>query len=470
MNKQDTSVGKNNRSDINRSSAMGTGGLVAKPDDLELGPPTGSDVTRGLRTGFAVSLGGLTLLCLIILAIFAEYPTGLGDAHVSQYYHFLTGVLIMVFIGFGFLMTFLRRYSLSAVGLNFVLSALMMAGSLFCMGWSHQGFGKFEVDLPLLVDAAFCAASGMISFGAVIGFASPTQLVWLLAAEVPIYAANFYLVTHIIGTFDVGGSITVHAFGAFYGLAASCFLARSSGSLGANHPKSGSNYTSDLTSMIGTIFLWVYWPSFNGALASATGDGPQHQFYVVANTLISLLGACLATFIVSAALNDSLDAVHVQNATLAGGVAIGTSAALRIAPAAAFGVGLIAGILSTLGFSYSTTALQKCLGICDTCGVNNLHGMPGVLGGLVSAVLISIYYTDNAALVGKSSSSAQAAAQIAGLAAMLGIAIASGLIVGYITSHVRIAKLTKDTWILESGEEDDLYEDNAIWKGVDKED
>jgi len=449
---------------------MGTGGPASKPDDLELGPPTGNVVSRGLRTGFAASLGGLTLLCLIILAIFAEYPTELGDAHVSQYYHYLTGVLIMVFIGFGFLMTFLRRYSLSAVGLNFVLSALMMVAALFCMGWAHQGFGKFEVDLPLLVDAAFCAAAGMISFGAVIGFASPTQLVWLLAAEVPIYAANFYLVSHCIGTFDVGGSITVHAFGAFYGLAASFFLTRSSRSLGADHPKSGSNYTSDVTSMIGTIFLWVYWPSFNAALASSTEDDPQHQIFVIANTLISLLGACLATFIVSAALNDSLDPVHIQNATLAGGVAIGSSAAFRIAPAAAFGVGLIAGILSTLGFSYSTTALQKYLKVCDTCGVQNLHGMPGVLGGLVSAVLISIYYTDNAELVGKSSSSAQAGAQIAGLAATLGIAIAGGLMVGYATSRVRIAKLAKDTWTLENGEEDDLYEDNAIWKDVHKED
>jgi ammonium transporter Rh len=455
---------------MERSSAMGNGGLAAKQNDLELGPPVGNAISRGLRTGFALSLGSLTALCFIILAIFAKYPTELGDEHVSQYYHYLTGVLIMVFIGFGFLMTFLRRYALSAVGLNFVLSALMMVGSIFCVGWAQQGFGTFEVDLPVLVDSAFCAAAGMISFGSVIGFASPTQLVWLLAAEVPLYAANFYIVTRSIGTFDVGGSITIHAFGAFYGLAASYFLSRSSRTLGADHPKSGSNYVSDVTSMIGTIFLWVYWPSFNAALASSTGDGsPEHQIFVVANTLISLLGACLATFIVSAALNDSLDAVHVQNATLAGGVAIGTAAALRIAPAAAFAVGLIAGTLSTLGFTFATPVVQRTLGICDTCGVHNLHGMPGVFGGIVSAILISIYYTENSGIVEKSSSSAQAGAQIAGLAATLGIAIAGGLIVGYITSHVRVPKLAKDTWMLENGEEDDLYEDNAVWRDVDKE-
>jgi ammonium transporter Rh len=34
--------------------------------------------------------------------------------------------MVMIFVGFGFLMTFLKRYSYSAVGLNFVLSALAM--------------------------------------------------------------------------------------------------------------------------------------------------------------------------------------------------------------------------------------------------------------------------------------------------------------------------------------------------------
>jgi ammonium transporter Rh len=31
------------------------------------------------------------------------------------------------------------------------------------------------------------------------------------------------------------------------------------------------------------------------------------------------------------------------------------------------------------------------LGIYDTCGVNNLHGIPGVLGGIVSAITAAAY-------------------------------------------------------------------------------
>lgn len=419
-------------------------------------------------------MAALSALCLILLSIFGKYPDDLDDRHVAQYYHYLTGVLIMVFVGFGFLMTFLRRYTMSAVGLNFGLSALMMIGAVICMGWAHAGFGDFDIDLPLLVDAAFCAAAGMISFGAVIGFASPTQLAWLLAIQVPVYAANFVLVTKVIGAFDVGGSITIHAFGAFYGLAASVFLSRASASRGASHPKNGSSRSSDVTSMLGTIFLWVYWPSFNAALASvgegsAALAGPQHQVFVVMNTLISLLGACLATFIVSAALNDSLDTVHVQNATLAGGVAIGTAAALKVAPGAVFGVGLLAGSLSTLGFAYATPFFERTLGVCDTCGVANLHGMPGIMGGIVSAIFTAIWYDDNSSLMG-TAMSGQAGLQLAGLAATVGVAIACGLAAGYLTTCVWVPALAANTWC-EDERQDDLYEDAAVWKGaLEKED
>jgi ammonium transporter Rh len=50
------------------------------------------------------------------------------------------------------------------------------------------------VDLPLLIDAAFAAAAAMISFGAVLGKTSPTQLLWLVVLEVPVYALNAHLV------------------------------------------------------------------------------------------------------------------------------------------------------------------------------------------------------------------------------------------------------------------------------------
>jgi len=51
--------------------------------------------------------------------------------------------------------------------------------------------------------------------------------------------------------------------------------------------------------------------------------------------------------------------VHIQNSTLAGGVAIGTLADLIIEPWAAILVGMVAGVISVLGFRFLTVCL-KC--------------------------------------------------------------------------------------------------------------
>jgi ammonium transporter Rh len=57
-----------------------------------------------------------------------------------------------------------------------------------------------ELDLPLLIDAAFAAGAAMISFGAVLGKIPLAQLTWLLVLQVPIYAFNAYLATEVQGS------------------------------------------------------------------------------------------------------------------------------------------------------------------------------------------------------------------------------------------------------------------------------
>jgi hypothetical protein len=44
-------------------------------------------------------------------------------------------------------------------------------------------------------------------------------------------------------------------------------------------------FRSDLFSLLGTLILWIYWPSFNGAMA----QGPARQRATL-NTYISLTG------------------------------------------------------------------------------------------------------------------------------------------------------------------------------------
>ena len=254
--------------------------------DAELGVSLLHSNGKSSLKGFTTSLISLSAILLIGLALFSEYSIdAASDKHVHQYYSYLSDVYIMIFVGFGFLMTFLKFYSYSAVSFNLLTSCFVILEAILAIGIAQQGLGVVSIDLPLLIDSAFCAGAAMISFGAVLGKATPTQLIWLLALEVPLYAINAQVVADYYGVLDVGGSITIHAFGAFFGIAASYMLSPSAGN--SSHPKNGASYTSDITAMIGTVFLFIFWPSFNGALASAPGapDKLQPQIYCIMNTV-----------------------------------------------------------------------------------------------------------------------------------------------------------------------------------------
>lgn len=95
----------------------------------------------------------------------------------------------------------------------------------------------------------------------------------MCSLQVPLYAINQHLVFEKIKALDIGGSISIHAFGAYYGLAATMFVSKAG--TGAEHPKNAATYTSDITATIGTLFLWIFWPSFNAALGSNPGSENQ---------------------------------------------------------------------------------------------------------------------------------------------------------------------------------------------------
>jgi ammonium transporter Rh len=76
----------------------------------------------------------------------------------------------------------------------------------------------------------------------------------------------------------------------------------------------------------------------------------------------------------------------ILNASLAGGVMIGSSSDLVVHGVVSMAIGFCAGILSTYGYYKITPWLYKKLGVHDTCGVTNLHGIPGFLGGLIGGI------------------------------------------------------------------------------------
>lgn len=72
-----------------------------------------------------------------------------------------------------------------------------------------------------LITGDFAAAVVLISFGVVIGVASPLQLVWMTFSEILFYILNEYIGAYLLGGVDTGGSIFVHIFAAYFGLGVS---------------------------------------------------------------------------------------------------------------------------------------------------------------------------------------------------------------------------------------------------------
>jgi len=81
------------------------------------------------------------------------------------------------------------------------------------------------------------------------------------------YTLNDRIANVIYNVKDIGGSMTIHTFGAYFGLAASYFF-QPNRAIEDKHKKNNFNYYSNIIAMIGTLFLFMYWPSFNAALGN----------------------------------------------------------------------------------------------------------------------------------------------------------------------------------------------------------
>ena len=361
------------------------------------------------------------------------------------------------------------------------LQSLLFIGYHFFTDYSDDASGTIEgvsndinqyypiinLNIKSLITGDFAAGSVLISFGALLGKVSLNQLLLISILEIIFYSLNESIGVIHYQAVDMGGSMYVHTFGAYFGLAASYALTDWQ-KLDDNKGKESSTKVSDTFAMIGTIFLWLFWPSFNGALAIGNS---QHR--VVINTILSLTSSCMSSFAMSKFFRKKFNMIDIQNASLAGGVAIGSSADLVIGPSFSLLIGLIAGIMSTVGYNKIQPFLQRKLRIHDTCGVNNLHGIPGIIGGLSGAISASStsdeLYGDNIqnifpAMDGTRTNLEQGFYQFLALVTTLGISIIGGLFTGRLLS-TRCCRNQKqyfedeDNWDIE---EDELLIDTPL--------
>jgi ammonium transporter Rh len=326
-----------------------------------------------------------TLMFVVCGTVYAAETPGTTLATLSdvQKYERAIHIMAMLLVGFGFLMVFVKKYGRSALTATYLLVSVSIP--LYFLKENFQGIGSSEGLIDKLILAEFAAASLLICAGAVLGRLKMGQYMLLGILFVPFYALNEWIVLNgglglISGkVVDTGGSIVIHAFGAIFGLGVAASMTT---------PKEYDtpiecDDTSDRYSLLGSMVLWVFWPSFCAALV-APADVPR----TAVNVILALCGSTIATYFASVKLRGKISAADIANATLAGGVAIGSTCDLAV-PGTAFAIGIMAGVVSTFGFAIIQSWLTGMTRKVDTCGVLYLHGLPGLLGGIAALFVVS---------------------------------------------------------------------------------
>ena len=315
------------------------------------------------------------------------------ELRLDNTYTFLIHIIVMIFFGFGFLAAWLKKYAYSSIGYSFMIAAFAFQYTFFFNGlWYsiyHDDWDPVSLSIMAFVQAAYGAATILVTFGAVLGKVSPLELLLLAIFEGFLYCLNFYINILVLQASDPGGGMTIHLFGAFYSLGVTFAMS----SAFANHKtiKSddlNSNYRSDLFALLGTTFLFVFFPSFNCATAP---NGTQHRAAI--NTILGLITSCIFSFIVSRTFRRKhFDMRDIQSAALAGGIAMGSAHSIIVVPAAALLCGAVASTLCVIGNVWiSPWAERKTKGrLSDARGVFNLHGFAGIVAGIASIVATAI--------------------------------------------------------------------------------
>lgn len=125
------------------------------------------------------------------------YSNRLNDSLFYERYSFYSNVSVMMLVGFGFLMIFIKTYSLSALTYTFFINAIVI--QLYPLlnkiwtdtitGFNGQGT-TITLNIKMFILASYCVASVLIGFGAFIGRTGPKELLIIAVLHTIGYSFN----------------------------------------------------------------------------------------------------------------------------------------------------------------------------------------------------------------------------------------------------------------------------------------
>ena len=263
-------------------------------------------------------------------------------------------------------------------------------------------FAAFQMTFAVITPALIIGAyTGRMNFYAVLLF----SLLWLLIVYAP--ATHWVWGGGIMSTWgvmDFAGGIVVHTTAGAAALVVALVLGKR-----RNFPSKLQPPNSPFLTMIGAALLWVGWFGFNGGSALAAGQDASMALLVT--HIAASIGALVWMFIEWARGRPSI--VDIATGLVAG--------LATVTPASGYiGVpgGIVLGLVGGVACYYSVALIRRKLLIDDSLDVFAVHGVGGVLGSLLVALLATEQFSGKGLPDGATVSS-QFMVQLAGVGVTL---------------------------------------------------
>jgi ammonium transporter, Amt family len=235
-------------------------------------------------------------------------------------------------------------------------------------------FGLFQMTFAIITPALIVGAwVERARFGWVVAFSA----LWSLLVYVPVARwvwGNGFLMRE--GVIDFAGGIVVHTTAGVSALVVALMLGKRIG-----FPKTLMLPHSPSLTVAGAGLLWVGWFGFNGGSALAANDEGAATAIIVTH-LAASVAACVWMLI---------ERIKVGKATAVGfatgavaGLATITPASGSVGPLGAIILGLLAGLVCF----YAVHLVKGKLQIDDSLDVFAVHGVGGIMGSVLLAVLL----------------------------------------------------------------------------------
>jgi Amt family ammonium transporter len=271
-------------------------------------------------------------------------------------------------------------------------------GNAFVGGFSRSFFGgmfnpadgKYSMtgSIPEFLYAAFQATFAGITCALIVGaFAERARFSAVLVFTVLWFTFAYIPIAHMIwfagdgtkgllaakGALDFAGGTVVHINAGIAALVGAFVVGKRLG-----YGKEAMQPHNLPMTMMGASLLWVGWFGFNAGSSLAANEIAALALF---NTLIATVGAIMAWVFTEWALKGRPSMLGAASGAIAGLVGV-TPAAGMVGPVGALVIGVAAGVICVWGVN----GLKRMLGADDTLDVFGIHGVGGIVGGILVGV------------------------------------------------------------------------------------